>query len=412
MNARDPNTRILPDIAQAADEMARFRRDLHAHPELGFEEHRTAQRVAQQLSDWGIPIHRDIAQTAVIGVVHGRDGGACGRAVGLRADMDALPVQESNQFAHASQHPGKMHACGHDGHTAMLMAAAQHLARHRDFDGTVYLVFQPAEEGRGGAQAMVKEGLFERFPMEAIFGMHNWPGLAAGALAASPGPVMAGGSTFSIHIHGKGAHAAMPDRGVDPVVIAGHLIVALQTVVSRNVKPVDTAVVSVTMINAGEAINVIPTHCRLEGTVRTFSAAVTDLVEQRMRSLCDGLGAAHDARIEFEFVRRVGPVVNTAYEANFAAEVIRSIVGPEHAVVQEPSMASEDFAFMLEAKPGCYAFIGNGLGEHRHIGHGEGPCMLHNPAYDFNDAVLPLGATYWVELAQRWLRTSHPKRAA
>lgn len=404
------NARILPEIAQAAEDMAQFRRDLHAHPELGFEEHRTAQRVAEQLTAWGIDVHRDMAQTAVIGVVHGRDGGVCGRAVGLRADMDALPVQESNAFAHASRHAGKMHACGHDGHTAMLLAAAQHLASHRDFDGTVYLVFQPAEEGRGGAQAMVNEGLFERFPMEAIFGMHNWPGLAAGALAASPGPVMAGGSTFSIHIQGKGAHAAMPDRGVDPVVIAGHLIVALQTVVSRNVKPVDTAVVSVTMMNAGEAINVIPTHCHLEGTVRTFSAAVTDLVEQRMRSLCEGLGAAHDARIAFEFVRRVGPVVNTAYEADFAAEVIRSIVGPEHAPAQEPSMASEDFAFMLEAKPGCYAFIGNGLGEHRLLGHGEGPCMLHNPAYDFNDAVLPLGATYWVELAQRWLRTTHPAR--
>ena len=399
------NMRLLPEIAQAAEDMARLRRDIHAHPELGFEELRTSDLVAARLTEWGIPIHRDMAQTAVIGVVHGRDGGACGRAIGLRADMDALPVMETNTFGHASRHEGKMHACGHDGHTAMLLAAAHYFSKHRNFDGTVYLIFQPAEEGRGGAKAMVDEGLFERFPMEAIFGMHNWPGMPAGSIAASPGPVMAGGSTFAVRIHGQGAHAAMPDRGIDPVVIAGHVILAFQSIVSRSVKPVDTAVVSITMMNAGEAINVIPETCILEGTVRTFSGAVTDLVEQRMRAICEGLGQAHGARLELEFVRRVGPVINTAHEANFAAEVMRKIVGEPNVPVQEPSMASEDFAYMLEAKAGCYAFIGNGHGDHRAIGHGEGPCMLHNPAYDFNDNVLPLGATYWVRLSEEWLAT-------
>lgn len=399
------NMRLLPEIAQAAEDMAQLRRDIHAHPELGFEELRTSDLVAARLTEWGIPIHRDMAQTAVIGVVHGRDGGACGRAIGLRADMDALPVTETNTFTHASRHEGKMHACGHDGHTAMLLAAAHYFSKHRNFDGTVYLIFQPAEEGRGGAKAMVDEGLFERFAMEAIFGMHNWPGMPAGSIAASPGPVMAGGSTFAVRIHGQGAHAAMPDRGVDPVVIAGHVVLAFQSIVSRSVKPVDTAVVSITMMNAGEAINVIPETCTLEGTVRTFSGAVTDLVERRMRAICEGLGQAHGARLELEFVRRVGPVINTAHEANFAAEVMRKIVGEPNVPVQEPSMASEDFAYMLEAKAGCYAFIGNGHGDHRAIGHGEGPCMLHNPAYDFNDDVLPLGATYWVRLSEEWLGT-------
>ncbi len=397
--------RLIPAIAQAAEDMARLRRDIHAHPELGFEELRTSDLVAARLTEWGIPIYRDMAQTAVIGVVHGRDGGACGRAIGLRADMDALPVLETNTFAHASCHEGKMHACGHDGHTAMLLSAAHYFSTHRDFDGTVYLIFQPAEEGRGGAKVMVEEGLFSRFPMEAIFGMHNWPGMPAGTIAASPGPVMAGGSTFMVRIRGEGAHAAMPDRGVDPVVIAGHLITAFQSIVSRSVKPVDTAVVSITMMHAGEAINVIPETCTLEGTVRTFSSTVTDLVERRMREICAGLGQAHGAKLDLEFVRRVGPVVNTAHEAHFAAEVMRKIVGPQHVPVQEPSMASEDFAFMLEAKAGCYAFIGNGHGDHRAAGHGEGPCMLHNPAYDFNDEVLPLGATYWVRLSEEWLST-------
>ena len=391
------------DFAQ----ITRLRRDIHAHPELGFEEQRTSDLVADQLQSWGIEVHRGMARTAVIGLVHGRDNAAgwpnTGRAVGLRADMDALPVQEENSFAHASQHAGVMHACGHDGHTAMLLAAAQQLAARRDFDGTVVLIFQPAEEGRGGAQAMVAEGLFERYPMEAVFGLHNWPGYPVGSIAATPGPVMASASLFDITVQGQGSHAAMPHLGIDPVPVACAMVTAFQSIVSRNLPPLDTAVLSVTMVHAGKATNVVPDSCRIQGTVRTFTVAALDLIEQRMRSIAEQISAAHGAGCRFEFARRAPPVVNHAREAAFAAQVIQDLVGPQMAMVQEPSMASEDFAYMLLAKPGCYAFIGNGEGDHRQLGHGGGPCMLHNPSYDFNDALIPLGARYWVALATRWL---------
>jgi hippurate hydrolase len=394
---------IADGIAEQASELAAIRRDIHAHPELGFEETRTADRVAAFLQACGIPMHRGIAKTGIVGVVHGRDGGACGRAVGLRADMDALPVQEQNSFAHASRNQGLMHACGHDGHTAMLLGAAAELARTRQFDGTVYLIFQPAEEGRGGAQGMVAEGLFERFPMEAVFGMHNWPGLPAGTFAASAGPVMASANIFKIVIRGKGSHAALPHLGVDPVVVACQIITALQTVVSRHVKPVDAAVLSVTMVHAGEATNVVPDTCTLEGTVRTFSIAALDVIEPRLQTIARQTAVALGATADVVFQRKAPPVVNTAHEAAFAAEVMRGIVGAERVLVQEPSMPSEDFAFMLQAKQGAYVFIGNGEGAHRLSGHGMGPCMLHNPSYDFNDALLPLGATYWLRLAEQWL---------
>ncbi|MFT3818389.1 MAG: M20 aminoacylase family protein [Rubrivivax sp.] len=388
-----------------------LRRDLHAHPELGFEERRTADVVAARLTAWGIPVHHGLARTGVIGIVHGRDGGACGRALGLRADMDALPIQEANRFAHASRHAGVMHACGHDGHTAMLLAAAHALAQRRDFDGTAYLIFQPAEEGRGGAQAMVAEGLFERFPMEAVFGLHNWPGYPQGSMACSAGPVMASANTFELAIRGVGGHAAAPHRGVDPVLIACQVVQAWQTVVSRNKWPLDTAVLSVTMIHGGEARNVIPDRCRLEGTVRAYRGEVLDLIERRMRTIAEQLCAAHGAQAEFDFQRRAPAVVNHAHEAAVAARVIERIVAPGLALVQEPAMPSEDFAFMLLAKPGAYAFIGNGDGDglHRDGGHGEGPCMLHNPSYDFNDALLPLGARYWVELVKEWLGAPPPR---
>jgi hippurate hydrolase len=335
--------------------------------------------------------------------VHGRDGGASGRAVGLRADMDALPIQELNTFAHRSRHAGTMHACGHDGHTAMLLAAAQHLAATRDFDGTVVLIFQPAEEGRGGAQAMIRDGLFERYPMEAVFGMHNWPGYPMGTLAVSPGPVMASANTFKIVVHGQGSHAALPHLGIDPVPVACQLVAALQTIVSRNASPLDTVVVSVTMVHGGEASNVVPDACTIEGTVRAFRDDVLDLVERRLREIAEHTCAAHGARCDFEFLRRAPPVVNHAREALFAAEVMRDIVGADRVWMQEPSMPSEDFAYMLQAKAGCYCFIGNGDGDHRALGHGAGPCTLHNASYDFNDALIPLGATYWVRLAQGWL---------
>jgi hippurate hydrolase len=395
--------KVIDSIATQAAGIAALRRDIHAHPELCFEEVRTADLVAAKLTEWGIPIHRGMGTTGVVGIVHGRDGGANGRGVGLRADMDALPMQEFNTFEHASKHAGKMHACGHDGHTAMLLAAAQHLAKHRDFDGTVYLIFQPAEEGGGGAREMMKDGLFEQFPMEAVFGMHNWPGLPAGTFAVSPGPVMASTSEFKITIRGKGSHAAMPHMGIDPVPIACQMVQAFQAIISRNKKPVDAGVISVTMIHTGEATNVVPDSCELQGTVRTFTIEVLDMIERRMKQVAEHTCAAHDAVCEFEFVRNYPPTVNTPAEAEFARQVMEGIVGEAHVAKQEPTMGGEDFAFMLQAKPGAYCFIANGDGTHRDMGHGGGPCTLHNPSYDFNDDLIPLGATYWVRLAESWL---------
>jgi len=394
---------VIESIAAHAPTMAALRRDIHAHPELCFEEVRTADLVVKKLADWGIPVHRGLGTTGVVGIVHGRDGGACGRGIGLRADMDALPMQEFNTFAHASQHAGKMHACGHDGHTAMLLAAAHHLADHRDFDGTVYLIFQPAEEGGGGAREMIQDGLFDLFPMEAVFGMHNWPGMPAGTFALSPGPVMGSSNEFKITIRGKGGHAALPHTGIDPVPVACQMVQAFQTIISRNKKPVEAGVVSVTMIHAGEATNVVPDSCELQGTVRTFSVEVLDLIERRMRQIAEHTCAAHEATCEFEFVRNYPPTINAPAEAAFARQVMASIVGDANVLEQEPTMGAEDFAYMLQAKPGAYCFIANGEGDHRAMGHGGGPCTLHNPSYDFNDALIPLGATYWVRLAEAWL---------
>ncbi len=401
---------VIDSIVTQAASIAAVRRDIHAHPELCFEEVRTADVVAQKLTEWGIPIHRGLGKTGVVGIVKGRDGGASGRAIGLRADMDALPMQEFNTFAHASKHQGKMHACGHDGHVAMLLAAAQHFARHRNFDGTVYLIFQPAEEGGGGARVMIEDGLFEQFPMEAVYGMHNWPGMPVGTFAVSPGPVMASSNEFKITIRGKGGHAALPHTGIDPVPIACGMVQTFQTIISRNKKPVDAGVISVTMIHAGEATNVVPDSVELQGTVRTFTTEVTDLIEKRMRQIAEHHCAAHDATCEFEFVRNYPPTVNSAPEAEFARKVMAGIVGEANVLVQEPTMGAEDFAFMLQAKPGAYCFIANGDGAHREMGHGGGPCTLHNPSYDFNDDLIPLGATYWVKLAEEWL--AQPAKAA
>jgi hippurate hydrolase len=317
--------------------------------------------------------------------------------------MDALPMQEFNTFAHSSKHPGKMHACGHDGHTAMLLGAAHYLAQNRNFDGTVYLVFQPAEEGGGGAREMIKDGLFEKFPVEAVFGMHNWPGVRTGTFAVSPGPVMASSNEFKIVIRGKGGHAALPHNAIDPVVVACQMVQGFQTIISRNKKPVDAGVISVTMIHTGEATNVIPDHCEVQGTVRTFTIEVLNMIEQRMRELAQHTSAAFGARCEFSFVRNYPPTINSSNEAEFARKVMATIVGENNVMAQEPTMGAEDFSFMLQAKPGCYVFIANGDGAHREMGHGGGPCMLHNPSYDFNDELLPLGATYWVRLAEQWL---------
>ena len=398
--------KTIDTLVSDMGEITALRRDIHAHPELCFQEIRTADLVAQKLTDWGLPVHRGMGTTGVVGIVHGRDGGACGRGVGLRADMDALPMQEFNTFAHASQHAGKMHACGHDGHTAMLLAAAQHLSTQRDFDGTVYLIFQPAEEGGGGAREMIKDGLFEKFPMEAVFGMHNWPGGEVGSFAVSAGPVMASSNEFKIVIRGKGCHAALPHNGIDPVPVACQMVLAFQTIISRSKKPVDAGVISVTMIHAGEATNVVPDFCELQGTVRTFSTEVLDQIEQRMKTIAEHTCAAFGAQCEFEFSRNYPPTINSAGEAQFARQVMIDMVGEGKVRAQEPTMGAEDFSYMLLAKPGAYCFIANGEGDHREIGHGGGPCMLHNPSYDFNDALIPLGASYWVQLANRWLHTA------
>jgi amidohydrolase len=391
---------ILDSVVSQAAAITAIRRDIHAHPELCFEESRTSEVIASTLASWGIPVHRGMGTTGVVGIVK---NGTSDRAVGLRADIDALPMQEFNTFAHASRHKGKMHACGHDGHVAMLLAAAQHFAKQRNFDGTVYLIFQPAEEGGGGAREMIKDGLFEKFPMEAVFGMHNWPGYPVGTFAVSPGPVMASSNEFKITIRGKGSHAAMPHTGIDPVPVACEMVQAFQTIISRNKKPIDAGVVSVTMIHAGEATNVVPDSCELQGTVRTFTIEVLDLIERRMKQIAEHLCAAHDAECEFEFVRNYPPTINWEKEAGFARKVMASIVGEDHVVRQEPTMGAEDFAYMLQAKPGAYCFIANGDGAHREMGHGAGPCVLHNPSYDFNDDLIPLGATYWVRLAEAWL---------
>jgi amidohydrolase len=394
---------MIESILADAASITALRRDIHAHPELCFQENRTADLIARALTDWGIPIHRGLGTTGVVGIVK---NGSSTRAVGLRADIDALPMTEHNRFAHASTHAGKMHACGHDGHTAMLLAAAKHLSKHRNFDGTVYLVFQPAEEGGGGAREMIKDGIFERFPMEAIFGAHNWPGMKVGQFALRSGPMMASSNEFKITIHGKGAHAALPHNGVDPVPVACQMVQAMQTIVTRNKRPIDTAVISVTMIHAGEATNVIPDSCTIEGTVRTFTTEVLDLIERRMKTVAESTCAAFEARCEFAFHRNYPATVNHPDETAFARELLGEVVGAENVLDFEPTMGSEDFSYFLQAKPGCYFMIGNGDGSHRTMGHGEGPCMLHNPTYDFNDELIPLGATAWVRLAEKWLSTT------
>ncbi|GAP34828.1 M20 aminoacylase family protein [Piscinibacter sakaiensis] len=397
--------RLIESILADAAAIASVRRDLHAHPELCFEERRTADVIAGKLSEWGIPIHRGLGTTGVVGVIR---NGSSNRAVGLRADIDALPMTEHNTFAHASRHPGRMHACGHDGHTAMLLAAARHLSQNRNFDGTVYLVFQPAEEGGGGAREMIKDGLFERFPMEAIFGAHNWPGMQAGQFAVKSGPCFASSNEFRITLRGKGAHAAMPYNGVDPVPLACQLVQSFQTIVNRNLRAIDPAVISVTMIRAGEAVNVVPDACELRGTVRTFTLEVLDRIEQRMRELTEHTAAAFEASAEFEFVRNYPPTINHPTETAFARRVMADIVGAENVLEFEPTMGAEDFSYYLQKIPGCYLLIGNGDGSHRDGGHGLGPCMLHNPSYDFNDELIPLGATLWVRMVEQWLAQPRP----
>ncbi len=393
--------KTIPEIAAWQDEFTAIRRDLHAHPELRYDEHRTAGLVAERLEGWGLEVTRGLGGTGIVATLR---AGKSSRSVGLRADMDALPVPEHNQFPHRSRHPGRMHACGHDGHTTMLLAAARYLAGRRNFDGTAHFIFQPAEEGGAGARAMIEGGLFKRFPCEAVFGIHNWPGLPVGHFAVNPGAIMASSNEFRITVRGKGGHAAMPHNTRDPVFAAIQIANGLQGIITRNKKPVDTAVLSITQLQAGEASNVIPDEASLGGTVRTFNIEALDLIDSRMRQLAAATAAAHDCTAETGFERNYPPTINSPAETEFAVSVMREVCGADSVITNvEPTMGAEDFAFMLLEKPGCYAFIGNGDGAHRTSGHGEGPCMLHNASYDFNDELIPMGATYWVRLVERYL---------
>ncbi len=390
--------KLVEPIIAFQNELQEIRRDLHAHPELCYEEERTADIVAARLTEWGIPVVRGLGVTGLVGIIK---NGTSDRAIGLRADMDALPMQEVNSFAHASRHAGKMHACGHDGHTAMLLGAAHYLATNRNFDGTVYVIFQPAEEGGGGARRMMDDGLFKQFPMEAVYGMHNWPGMAAGSFGVVAGPMMASSNEFRVVVKGKGAHAAQPHRGVDPVMVAVQIAQSWQTIISREKNPLATAVLSITQIHAGSATNVIPDEAVLIGTVRTFTTEVLDLIERRMEEIAKGVAAGFNASVDFGFKRNYPPLVNHAKETAFAIEAMKAVAGADRVNTNvEPTMGAEDFAFMLQEKPGCYVFIGNGEGDHRMGGHGLGPCQLHNTSYDFNDSLLPVGASYWVRLAE------------
>lgn len=392
---------LIDPILQSHEELKKIRRTIHAHPELSYQEFITSDLVAAKLTEWGIPVIRGLGGTGVVGVI---SHGTSKRAVGLRADMDALPLQELNTFAHRSTHEGKMHACGHDGHTTMLLGAALYLSKHRHFDGTIYVIFQPAEEGDGGAKRMMDDGLFTQCPMEAVFGMHNWPGAPAGTMGVVSGPMMASSNEFELTIQGKGSHAAQPHLSIDPVMVAVQIAQSWQTIISRNKNPLDAGVLSVTQIHSGSATNIIPDSASMIGTVRTFTMEALDLIERRMAEIAQHTAAAFDASIEFNFRRNYPPLINHEPETEFAREVMRDIVGEDGVLKKiEPTMGSEDFAFMLLDKPGCYVFIGNGDGTHRMAGHGLGPCNLHNPSYDFNDELLPIGASYWVRLAEQFL---------
>ena len=374
-----------------------IRRDIHAHPELAFQENRTSQLVADQLAAWGIEVHRGLAKTGLVGVVTGKKSSS-GRAIGLRADMDCLPMHETNDIPHKSRHTGRMHACGHDGHTTMLLGTARYLAETRNFDGTAYLIFQPAEEGGGGGKVMVEEGLFERFPANEVYAVHNWPGLPPGQMAVRPGPVMAATDEIVLTIRGKGGHAAMPHLTVDPVVITAQLISALQTIASRNANPLDAIVVSVCSMETSQTgvFNVIPDFVKLIGTVRSFRPETRDMAEVRIREIVTGISGAMGGSAQIEYKRGYPSTVNTEREAIFAAKVGEHVFGKNNVFTDaEPTMGGEDFSYMLQARPGAYIFLGQGGGPNN--------CFLHNPGYDFNDEVIPLGAGYLAALVEESL---------
>ncbi len=388
---------IIERIARFHDDLKDWRHDIHAHPELGFEEQRTSDFVAQKLAEFGVEVFRGIGKTGVVGRLR---AGNSQRSIGLRADMDALPIEEATNLPYRSRNHGRMHACGHDGHTTMLLGAARYLAETCKFDGTVNLIFQPAEEGLGGGAAMVADGLFDRFPCDAIFGMHNRPGLAVGKFQIRTGPMMAGGAYFDITVTGRGAHGMRPEAGIDPVIAASHITLALQTIVSRNVRPIDTAVVSVTQIHAGAAYNVIPEAAVIGGTARCFTRATMKMIEDNMRRIATSVAAGFGASAELDFRVLFPPLVNDETETRFIAEAAAELVGKGN-VNRDGNlvMASEDFSYMLEQRPGAYIQIGNGEG----ADEGGGGCEVHNSGYDFNDAALPLGASLFARLAEKKL---------
>ena len=389
--------RAFAHIAQFHPELTALRRDLHAHPELGFEERYTAARVAEALKLCGVDeIHTGIGRTGVVAVVRGQRTGS-GRMIGLRADMDGLPMVEHNDFVWKSSTPGVMHGCGHDGHTAMLVGAARYLSETRNFDGTAVLIFQPGEEGYGGAKVMIEDGLFERFPVDSVYGMHNWPLMRPGTVGLNSGPMMAAADRITIEITGKGGHGAHAYTTIDPVLVAAHTITAVQSIVSRNVRPVDSAVISICAMRAGDlgAMSVVPDSVTLVGTLRTFSPAVQALVERRLNELCGSVAIAFGATATVHCERLYPATVNSAVEAHFAADVATSLLGRENVVRDlEPSMGAEDFSFMLQVKPGAYMRIGQGEE------NGVGSCFLHNSRYDFNDDILPLGSALHASLAE------------
>jgi hippurate hydrolase len=385
--------KTLESIRNWHDELTAIRRDLHAHPELGFEEHRTSDIVARKLAEWGLEVHHGIGGTGVVGVLRRGNGQM---AIGLRADMDALPMREDNDFAHRSQNPGRMHACGHDGHTTMLLGAARYLSQSGEFNGTVNFIFQPAEEGRGGAEAMIKDGLFQRFPCNFVYGMHNRPGLKVGQFAIRPGTMMAGGAFFDITVTGRGSHGARPEGSIDPVLTACHIATALQSIVSRNVPPADTAVLSVTRVEGGDAYNVIPQQAVLRGTARTMKRETMELLEHNMTRIARGVAEGFGATAETDFRFLFAPLVNNEAETQVIAEAASAVVGEANVETNGPQvMASEDFSFMLESVPGAYINIGNG--------DVEGSCQVHNPNYEFNDAAIPYGSAMFAALAEKKL---------
>ena len=384
---------LVPEAVALAPELVRWRHHLHAHPETAFEERATAAFVAERLASFGLEVHTGLAGTGVVGVLR---GGSSADAIGLRADLDALHIHERSGLPHASKHEGRMHACGHDGHTTMLLGAAQALAQRKRIDGTVHFIFQPAEENEGGGRVMVEEGLFDRFPMRAVYGLHNWPSRPAGTFALRAGPLMGAFDIFEIVATGKGAHAAMAYEGRDPMMFASHAIGALQTIVSRNLHPLDAGVVSVTQVHAGDTWNVIPGEVVLRGTVRSFTREVQDTIERRMRTIVDGIAATFEMTATLRYERRYPATVNSVAETGHALAAAAAVVGRERVDTDpQPNMASEDFAFMLQAKPGCYVWMGTQRGP-------DTP-TLHNPRYDFNDDMLAVGASYWVTLAEQQL---------